>query len=121
MKDCLEAADTEKVLQVEIVTHRLREEGIGSYYIWGLTVDLYARRVEVVPVAFRVIAAFEDGRAPARRASGRVDLKNGGRKYVLYRFVTPDGDRWMMVDDRDFQIQPMDSSTFEAAMLRLLG
>jgi hypothetical protein len=120
MEDWLRLADPERILRIETTTHYLREEGIGQYILYGLSILLGAREVEVIPVARKVVAVFDDDIAPARRAQGRVDLTNGEWKYMLYRFVLDQDDRWMIVDDRDYRKRPFDQSSFEEAMVSLL-
>jgi hypothetical protein len=121
MQTVLEKADEDHVLRTELRTHQLIEEGIGPYPINGLSIWLGARHVEVIPVARRVVARFDEGQAPARSAEGRVDMTNGEWKCLLYRFVAEPQDRWMMVDDRDYRMVLFDPSTFENAIQSLLA
>lgn len=120
MYDMLQKADEGKVLKVEMRSHQLREEGVGAYPIHSLSIVLGTRSVDILPIARKVMAIFDEGQAPARKAQGRVDMTNGLEKYLLLRFVTPEGEVWMIVDAQTYGMKPLDRDSFEEAVLRLL-
>jgi len=61
---------------------------------------------------------LEDGhKSPIR---GVVDISDGAYRYHLYRTVDESGERWLIGDDRNGPVKPLDRPTFEAAMVHLL-
>ena len=55
------------------------------------------------------------------RAYGRVDLTDGLKKFMVFRVDRDPEDRWNIVEQDGFRIQPFDQSTLEEAFKSLLG
>jgi hypothetical protein len=68
-----------------------------------------------------VIASVAHEGEAETRAQGRVDLTDGGQTYMLYRVPSSSGMTWVMVDDEDYKVSPLDRESFERALLSLLG
>ena len=118
LQEWLHEADTPGVLRVTVQPHTVREQSIGGYEAPSLTIGLGSREVRVLPVARDVVGSIGD---PGFRAQGLVDLTDSAFKYLLYRRLDDRGERWVIVDDRDYSVQPLDRTTFEGALLSLLA
>jgi hypothetical protein len=121
IKEWLDQADAEKILTVQGRSHEIREEGIGSYTVSGISISLGPRHVDVVPVARNVVGPLSTtGVIYVPRAYGRVDLSNGLEKFMLFRVEREPEDRWSIVGQDRPQMDRLDQSTFEAAFQSLL-
>jgi DNA/RNA-binding domain of Phe-tRNA-synthetase-like protein len=54
------------------------------------------------------------------RAFGRVDLTDGGEKFMIFRSRKDPEDEWMIVEDRGYVVRKFDRRSFEDAMQSLL-
>ena len=113
--------DTQQVLTVETGTIHKEEEGLEPYDIAALRINLSARFVEMIPLGRNVVGGIGSKGDLGLRAEGRVDIRNRARKYMLYRVATPDGTRWVVVDDEDYVVQDLTKETFLAALQELLS
>jgi hypothetical protein len=120
LKTSVQQADTHRIVQIEPARLPRQEEDIGNYTVPGLVLTVGSRRVMVQPVARNVVGYLGEGFGPDVRAQGRVDITDGERKFMLYRIVDGQGEKWVMVDDEDFKGRRLDQTAFEAALLSLL-
>ena len=73
IKEWLAKADPDKILTVQGRSYEIREEGIGSYTVSGISISLGPRHVDVVPVARNVVGPLSTtGVIYVPRAYGRV-------------------------------------------------
>ncbi len=119
LRQWLEQADTEKVLNVVDSPASLEEEGLGKYTVPRLKITLGTRRINVLPFARNVVGSLP-GSEPPLKLQGRVDVVGPDEKYMLYRVQTPEGEKWFIVDDERYRFQPLDKASFEAAVLSML-
>lgn len=121
MQAWLSEDDASKVLHIQRGQERKVELGIGTYSAQTMTIALFDRLVEIVPLASTVVGAIGRKGDLGFRAEGRVDMSNGVEKYMLYHVVTPDGKKWFIVDDRDYEVRELTKPAFEAALQDLLS
>jgi len=117
----LRDADTLRILEIQDDFHQLREVNVGVYILPGLVIRLEVEEVRVVPIARNAVGPMEDiGGNRIGRTFGRVDLKNGGKKYMLFRIEREPIDRWVIVDDESYTVREFNRQTFDEAMQSLL-
>jgi hypothetical protein len=117
----LRASDPNHILDVREEPHEIREQGIGFYTVPGLVIALGPRLVRVVPIARNVVGPLSDtGAVHVIRAYGRVDLTDGLSKYLMYRVEREPGDRWSIIEEDRYRLEPLDQRAFEAALQSLL-
>jgi hypothetical protein len=114
--------DPRQLLQIGRLPFHLRERGIGSYRIDGLSIGLGPREVRLEPVARNVAGSVATtGAISMPRAFGRVDLTNGLEKYLIFRDAVEPEDRWRILDEDRHEARPFDRQSFEDALRDLLG
>jgi hypothetical protein len=117
----LKEADTHHLLGIERTTHDIREPRLGTYTVPGLRVGFGSRAIHVEPIARFPIGSMVGDSLGQSLRGGRVDLRNLGQRYMIYRKVEADGSmRWIIVDDRDYRENPFDREHFEEAVKSLL-
>jgi hypothetical protein len=117
----LRAADTEHLLEVEEECHKLREIDVGVYTAPVLVIRLESQEARVIPVARMVVGPdLSNGTIRVNRAFGRVDLTDGGKKFMLFRSQKDPSDRWVIVEDEGYTIDKFDREAFEKALVSLL-
>jgi hypothetical protein len=119
METWLREADSEKILRIEHVEHRMRERVIGSYGVKGLVVRMGDNEVRIAPVARYSIGSFVGDSLGESIRNGRVDMTNGQNRFMLYRKSGSVGE-WLIVDDQNYQARPLDKENFESAIQSLL-
>jgi hypothetical protein len=115
----LKDADELNILKIEEEWHQLREVSVGVYNVPGLVIRLEADEVRLVPVARDVVGPAGEAGTIRGRSLGRVDLKNAGNKYMLFR-TEKDPDRWVIFDDESYTVREFDRQSFDEAMQSLL-
>jgi hypothetical protein len=118
IKDWLQEADPEQILLIQETTHKLRERMIGTYEIHGLSIGLGLREIRVEPVARSVAGPMSP--TGTIRAYGRVDMKNGLEKYMLFRTDPAADGTWIMIRQEGYRTQPFNRESFESACISLL-
>ena len=121
IEDWLLDSDPDHLLEVDERTYELREDNVGVYSAPGLVIHYEAREVRVVPIA-RMVAGpdLSNGLVRIKCAFGRVDLTDGGEKFLLYRSQRDPADEWTIVKDDGFIVKEFDRQSFEEAMQSLL-
>lgn len=117
----LDEDDTRKVLTVQAGKIQRREEELGVYDVATMRISLSAKAVDLIPLAKNVVAGMGKRGELGFRAEGRVDMTNGAEKYMLYRVVTSEGEKWVLVDDDKYSVKDLTKETFEAALQDLLS
>lgn len=118
----LSAADPGGVIQRERSRTEVSEPSLGRYPISRLNVQAFGKWVGVIPKARKTVKRAPPQQASApERATGRVDITDEIRRYVLYRF-TRDGEDCWFIDDiaLDKELEPLTAELFEAALLSYL-
>jgi hypothetical protein len=113
--------DQEKLLTIKEEYQELRELELGVYTVPRLLIQLQAQEVQLTPISRMVVGPnLSNGIIHVSRAFGRVDLKSGDRKYLLFRSQKDPNDAWVIVEDEGFTVTRFDRDSFEAAMQSLL-
>lgn len=115
----LDAADPEGFIQHERSPIEVSEPGLGRYSISRLNLRAFGKWVGVIPKARKTVkrAAPQQKGAP-EQATGRVDITDETRRYVLYRFGQGAEAQWFLDDiATNGEPQPLTSDRFESALL----
>ena len=122
IREWLTQADPDqKILEVRERPYPRREEGIGAYEVRGLSIALGPREVRVEPIGRNVAGPLSaTGVIHVHRAYGRVDLTDGLKKFMIFRVERDPEDRWNIIEQDGFRMQPFDQSAFEEAFKSLL-
>jgi hypothetical protein len=121
IREWLRDSDPEYLLEIEESDHEIRGVDVGVYTAPGLVIRLEAREVRLVPIARKVVGPLLSGdEIRMTRAFGRVDLTDGGAKFMIFR-SRKDPDQWMIVKDWGHIVNRFDRRAFEEAMQSLLG
>jgi hypothetical protein len=117
----LRDADELNLLKIEDEVHELREANVGVYIMPGLVIRLETEEARVVPIGRNSIGPAEGvGITQIRRSFGRVDLKNAGKKYMLFRTQKDPCDHWVIFDDETYTVREFNRQSFDEAMQSLL-
>jgi hypothetical protein len=116
----LQEADSDGLLELIPVDFDKLEEGLGAYRIQGLTIRLGGSEIRVVPVGRTVVGYFGRPAGGSVRAEVRVDITDGGRKYVLYRSLQDGEEHWYALNEQH-ESRLLDRERFEAIMQELLS
>ena len=95
------------------------EPGLGRYSISRWNLQAFGKWVGLIPKARKTVkrAAPQQTGAP-EQATGRVDITNEIRRYVLYRFGNGTDEQWFMDDTAaNSELQPLTADRFESALL----
>jgi hypothetical protein len=121
VRDWLSDADQEGLLTIKEDYQEIRESELGVYTVPRLLIQLQAQEVSFVPISRMVVGPnLSNGMVHIARAYGRVDLKSGDRKYLLFRSQKEPTDSWVIVEDEGFTVKRFDRDSFEEAMQSLL-
>jgi hypothetical protein len=112
----LAESDPDHIIQVKQSEYEVTEPGLGRYSVPRLDLHALGKWVGIIPKARHTVAsARPPQRSAPERATGRVDITDELRRYVLYRFPQDGGDVWL-IDDLRSEPKPLDEQTFEAAL-----
>ena len=119
LREWLIEADPEGIIQAELSRMEVTEPGLGQYQISRLNLRAFGKWVGLIPKARKTVkrAAPHQNDAP-EQATGRLDITDEIRRYVLYRFGHGATEQWFMDDtatNRD--LQPLTAERFESALL----
>ena len=122
IRDWLTDSDPDhRFLEVRELPCQLREQGIGTYEARGLLIRVGRLEVRVEPIARYVAGPHSaTGVIHVSRAFGRVDLTDGLQKFMIFRVEKDPEDRWSLIEQDGFRLQPFDRSAFEEAFKALL-
>lgn len=120
VREWLREADPDGVLAVKTAEWKVTEEELGTYAAPRIDIHGLGRWVGFVPKARHTVGTATPPQASAPvRATGRVDITNELRRYILYRVPTDAGDEWV-IDDLRSPARPFDRAAFEAALMSYL-
>ncbi|WP_088254417.1 hypothetical protein [Fimbriiglobus ruber] len=117
--DWLVVADPDRIIHHEYSQFGVTEPGLGRYQISRLDLRALGKWVGLIPKARKTIkrATPQQTGAP-EQATGRVDITDESRRFVLYRFTQEAADTWFIDDTTTNNgLQPLTSERFEAALL----
>ncbi|MBY0230306.1 MAG: hypothetical protein K2W96_13565 [Gemmataceae bacterium] len=115
----LAEADPEGVLLVEQREMEVKEPGLGRYKVPRLDLRTVDQWIGIIPKARNtVVSASPKLKAHPLRATGRVDITDEVRSYILFRLPEAEGDAWYIDDMREQK--RLDRQAFEDALLGYL-
>ncbi len=120
MRGWLKEDDPEGVIQIEDGQEDITEPGLGRYSVPRMDLHAFGKWIGIIPKARKTVGtAKPPQQATPQRATGRVDITDELRRYVLYRTQQDGRDVWL-IDDLDSGQQPLDQGTFEKALMSYL-
>jgi hypothetical protein len=120
MKTWLAESDPDGVIEVKERQHEVREPGLGRYEVPRLDLNAFGTWIGIIPKARKTVGSATPPRKTVpERATGRVDITDEVRRYVLYRFRDEDHDLWL-IDDSRAEPKPLDQQAFEKALMSYL-
>jgi hypothetical protein len=120
MRAWLADSDPDGIIQIEQKDWEVTEPSLGEYRIPRLDLRALGKWIGIVPKARNtVVAARPPQKSVPERATGRVDITDEVRRYVLYRLPDADQDT-CYIDDLRSDPKPLDQQTFEAALMSYL-
>lgn len=116
-------SDPDGIIQIEQKEHETTEKGLGRYRVPRLDLRVLDKWIGIIPKARKTVVSARPPQksAPEReRATGRVDITDELRRYVLYRFPQDGaGDLWL-IDDLRSEPKLLDQQAFETALMSYL-
>jgi hypothetical protein len=115
----LRAADPDGFIQHERSQTDVTEPGLGRYHISRLNLRAFGKWVGLIPKARKTVkSAAPQQRGAPERATGRVDITDEIRRYVLYRFGQGTDEQWLVDDPAtNTGLQSLTADRFESALL----
>ncbi len=115
----LGAADPNGIIRHERSQIEVAEPGLGRYPISCLNIRAFGKWVGLIPKARKTVKrAAPQQRGAPEQATGRVDITDEIRRYVLYRFPQGADEQWFMDDTAaNSDLQPLTADRFESALL----
>lgn len=118
LKSWLTVSDPQGILQVDEVQTEVYEPNIGRYHAPRLNIRAFGKWVAVLPKARKTVGTARPPRAGAPvRATGRVDITDEIRRYVLYRFDLNGQDSWCIEGFPSTTLQTLTPELFEEALM----
>jgi len=125
------------IIEIKESEINLNEPGLGRYSVPRLDLRGLGKWIGIIPKARNTVRTAKPAQKLApERATGRVDITDELRRYVLYRFREDDQAEWMIdarwLDEADQQrpgfvqyipqpnLKPLDKDTFERALMSYL-
>lgn len=119
LMDWLAVIDPDSHVQHELTQIKVTEPGLGQYEIARLDLRALGKWVGVIPKARKTVksASLQQADSP-ERASGRVDITDEIRRFILYRFGEGTEEQWF-VDDTATKddLYPLTREQFESALV----
>lgn len=118
LKSWLAASDPKKILEVEEVKTEIHESNLGHYRAPRLNIRAFGKWVGVIPKARKTVGEARPPQAGApERATGRVDITDEIRRYVLYRFDLNGPDSWFIEGPTSSSLNKLTPELFEEALM----
>jgi hypothetical protein len=118
----LKAADPENLLEIDRSEIVVNEPRMGRYRINRLNIRGFGKWIGVLPKARKTMrkATPQEG-ISSECATGRVDITDEIRRYILFRFSVNETDQWY-IDDiaSDEGLMPLTAERFCTAILNYL-
>ena len=113
------AADPEGFIRHDRSPIEVTEPGLGRYPISRLNLRAFGKWVGLIPKARKTVKrASPQQKGAPEQATGRVDVTDEIRRYVLYRFGRGEGEQWFIDDTAaNSELQPLTADRFESALL----
>lgn len=114
----LAVSDPTQILRVEEAKTDVNEPNVGRYQAPRLDIRAFGKWVGIIPKARKTVGTARPPQsgAPAQ-ATGRVDITDEVRRYVLYRFGLNDEDSWFIEGPSSDSPQKLTEELFEEALM----
>jgi len=118
LKAWLSKSDPNQILEVREIAIEVNEPNVGRYAAPRLDVRAFGVWVGIIPKARKTVrdARPPQAGAPAR-ATGRVDITNEVRRYVLYRMTVEGADSWYIENQTSNELELLTQERFEQALM----
>jgi hypothetical protein len=117
----LATSDPAQILQIEERKDEVNEPNVGRYQAPRLEIRAFGKWVGVIPKARKTVKTARPPRPGApEQATGRVDITDEVRRYVLYRFTGDGVDSWSIENTDTGVLQPLTQDLFEEALMSYL-
>jgi hypothetical protein len=113
--------DGEEGIRVDGEWVRKREQSLGTYDVEGLRIEIGDESVKVEPIGRNVIGYVDLPGGGESKAVGRVDIKGGARKYVVYRTIQDGQDVWYAVDDERYKVTLLAKERLQEILMDLMS
>ncbi len=115
-------ADPHKLIECDYDERLVNEPGLGRYEIARLEIRTLGKWIGVIPKARTAIRVTNPAQTTSpERATGRVDITDELRRFVLYRFGIGENEKWY-VDDPTLtsELEELSAKRFESILLSYL-
>ncbi len=119
IRSWLAESDPDGIIKIKESEEELKEDGMGRYRVPRLDLHIFGNWIGIIPKARRTIGVAQPPmRSVPERATGRVDITDESRRYVLYRFSKEgEEDFWMIrLIGSEEEAAPFNQETLEAAL-----
>jgi hypothetical protein len=117
----LATSDPDGIVRIDETQHEVTEPGLGRYTVPRLDLQIVGKWIGIIPKARKTVGTARPPQKSApERATGRVDITDELRRYVLYRFPKNEGGESWQIDDLRSEPKPLDQQTFETALMSYL-
>ena len=116
IREWLDRSDPDRIIQITQKQHEVRENGLGRYHVPRIDLQAFGKWIGIIPKARYTVAVAHPPQRSPERATGRVDITDEVRRYVLYRFPNEAGEDQWMIDDLRTEEKPLDQLSFESAL-----
>ena len=114
----LATSDPDQILQIEERKEEVDEPNVGRYQAPRLEIRAFGKWVGIIPKARKTVKTARPPRSDAPdRATGRVDITDEVRRYVLYRFSGDGRDSWSIEGPDTDALPPLTQGLFEEALM----
>jgi hypothetical protein len=114
-------SDPDGIIRIEQKEHETTEKDLGRYRVPRLDLRVLDKWIGIIPKARKTVASARPPQKSApQRATGRVDITDELRRYVLYRFPQDDAEDLWLIDDLRSEPKPLDQQAFETALMSYL-
>lgn len=118
LRDWLKVSDPKQILQVEERKAEVNEPSVGRYQAPRLDIRAFGKWVGILPKARKTVGSARPPQAAApSQATGRVDITDEIRRYVLYRFEVGGEDAWFIEGPSSDAPERLTQSLFEEALM----
>lgn len=118
LRDWLNVSDPTKVLDIEESMTEVHEPNVGRYKIPRLNIRAFGKWVGIIPKARKTVGAARPPRAAVPpSATGRVDITDELRRYVLYRFGQNGSESWFIEGPTSDAPEELTKERFEEALM----
>jgi hypothetical protein len=119
LRGWLRTSDPDEIINYDITQADVAEPGLGRYQVSRLNLRAFGKWVSLIPKARKTVKRAHPQQPGApEQATGRVDITDEIRRYVLYRFSRDGRDEWHIHDTaKNNDLQLLTPERFESALM----